>query len=109
RKAAKNFLSIEAARANRFRPDWEQYTPPVPAQPGVQHVEAWPLEELTEYIDWTPFFATWELAGKFPAILDDEIVGTEARRLYHDAQSMLRRIIDEKWLRASAVFGLFPA
>ena len=109
RKAAKNFLSIEAARANHFRPDWEQYTPPVPAQPGVQHVEAWPLEELTEYIDWTPFFATWELAGKFPAILDDEIVGTEARRLYHDAQSMLRRIIDEKWLRASAVFGLFPA
>lgn len=109
KKAAKNFLSIEAARANRYLPDWATYTAPVPAQSGVQHIEDWPLEELAAYIDWTPFFSTWELAGKFPAILDDEIVGTEARRLYHDAQSMLRRIIDEKWLRASAVFGLFPA
>jgi len=109
KKAAKNFLSIEAARANRYRPNWDHYTPPVPAQPGVRHIEAWPLEELAGYIDWTPFFATWELAGKFPAILEDEIVGAEASRLYQDAQSMLRRIIDEKWLRASAVFGLFPA
>jgi 5-methyltetrahydrofolate--homocysteine methyltransferase len=67
------------------------------------------VEELAAYIDWTPFFSTWELAGKFPAILQDEIVGTEAQKLYNDARSMLRRIIDEKWLEARAVIGLFPA
>jgi 5-methyltetrahydrofolate--homocysteine methyltransferase len=109
RKSSKTMLSITDARANPFRPDWSRYTPPVPAVPGLQVVDNYPLEELTEYIDWTPFFSTWQLAGKFPAILDDDIVGTEARRLYHDARSMLRRIIDEQWLRAQAVFGIFPA
>ena len=109
RKAAKTFLPIAEARANVAPIDWNGYTPPAPLQPGLHCITPYPLEELSEYIDWTPFFAAWELAGKFPAILDDEIVGTEARRLYHDAQSMLRRIIDEKWLTARAIFGLFPA
>ncbi len=109
RKAAKTFLPIAEARANAVPIDWTIYAPPAPLQPGLHCIAPYPLEELTGYIDWTPFFATWELAGKFPAILDDGIVGAEARRLYHDAQSMLRRIIDEKWLTARAVFGLFPA
>ncbi len=109
RKSAKTFLSIAEARANAFQADWSAYAPPRPAKPGLHSIEQYPLEELAGYIDWTPFFATWELAGKFPAILDDEIVGTEARRLYQDAQAMLRRIIDEKWLTAKAVFGIFPA
>ncbi len=109
RKASKTFLSIAEARANAVPINWSNYEPPAPAKPGVHGIAPYPLEELTEYIDWTPFFATWELAGKFPAILDDNIVGTEARRLYHDAQHLLRRIIDEKWISAQAVLGLFPA
>lgn len=109
RKASKTFLPIAEARANCVPLDWSDYAPPKPAQPGLHSIAPYSLEELIEYIDWTPFFSTWELAGKYPAILDDEIVGTEARRLYNDARSMLRRIVDENWLTAKAVFGLFPA
>jgi 5-methyltetrahydrofolate--homocysteine methyltransferase len=109
RKSSKTMLPLSVARDNKFQPDWSAYTPAAPAIPGLQVIDHYPLEELTDYIDWTPFFSTWQLAGKFPDILDDAIVGTEARRLYHDARSMLRRIIDEGWLRAQAVFGIFPA
>jgi 5-methyltetrahydrofolate--homocysteine methyltransferase len=109
RKASKTFLPIADARANGAVIDWSNYAPPLPAQPGLHCIAPYPLADLIEYIDWTPFFSTWELAGKYPAILDDEIVGTEARRLYNDARSMLRRIVDENWLTAKAVFGLFPA
>ncbi len=109
RKATKAFLPIAEARANAARLDWSNYLPPAPAQPGIYCIAPYPLQELTEYIDWTPFFATWELAGKFPAILDDPVVGAEARKLYEDAQRMLQHIVEEHWLTARAVFGLFPA
>ncbi|WP_313231165.1 methionine synthase [Stenotrophomonas acidaminiphila] len=106
---AKRLVSLEHARGQRFRCDWAQYVPPVPARPGVHVFEDWPLQDLLPFIDWTPFFSAWELAGKFPAILDDEIVGTQASALYRDARAMLDTIVKEKWLTARAVFGLWPA
>lgn len=109
RKAKKVYLSLSEARANAFKPDWAIYEPPVPKQLGIQVFDDYSIEELTNYIDWSPFFSTWQLAGKFPAILEDKVVGEEARQLYNDARSMLRQIIDEKWLTAKAVIGLFPA
>ncbi len=102
-------VTLEAARANCQPIDWENYQAPVPVQPGIHVFDDYDLEELTECIDWTPFFQSWELAGRFPRILDDEVVGTEARKLYEDAKLMLRDIIDNKKLRARAVLGLFPA
>lgn len=109
RKSAKSFLSLEEARQHKWQTDWAAYQPKKPLVPGIQVFADYPLEELAEYIDWTPFFSSWQLAGAFPAILDDEIVGKEAHKLYNEAQSLLRRIIDEKWLTAKAVIGLFPA
>ncbi|HBN53139.1 MAG TPA: methionine synthase [Stenotrophomonas sp.] len=106
---AKRLVSLEHARGQRFTCDWAQYAPPVPAQPGLHVFEDWPLDDLLPFIDWTPFFSAWELAGKFPAILEDEIVGTQASELYRDARAMLDTIIAEKWLTARAVFGLWPA
>jgi len=102
-------VTLEAARANRQPIDWNTYTPVAPAKPGVHVFEDYDLEELSQYIDWTPFFQSWELAGRFPRILDDEIVGEEARKLFEDAKLMLRDIIDNKKLRARGVIGLFPA
>jgi 5-methyltetrahydrofolate--homocysteine methyltransferase len=102
-------LKLAEARANKFRIDWAGYRPPVPKQTGVQVLEAYDLARLAELIDWTPFFASWELHGKFPKILDDEVVGAEATKLYHDAQAMLKKMIEENWVEARAVFGLFPA
>jgi 5-methyltetrahydrofolate--homocysteine methyltransferase len=104
-----DWLSLEAARANAVPLDWSAPAVPAPRKPGVHVFEDYPLEELRDYIDWTPFFHAWELAGSFPKILDDEIVGEEARKLYDDARAMLDRIIGERWLRAAAVVGLFPA
>ncbi|MCR9279121.1 MAG: methionine synthase [Pseudomonadaceae bacterium] len=86
-----------------------EVTPVKPAKLGVTSLHDYPIETLVPYIDWTPFFMTWELAGKYPRILDDEVVGASARELFADAQSMLARVIDEKWLKAEAVFGLWPA
>ncbi len=105
----RNSLPIEAARANRLTTDWKSYHPPRPAQPGLQVLDDFPLAELLDYIDWTPFFQTWELSGRFPEILDDPVVGESARQLYADAREMLNRIVAEKWLTARAVFGIFPA
>ena len=102
-------LALEAARANAFATDWSAYTPPVPVFLGLKHLKNYPLAEIAEYIDWGPFFQTWELAGPYPKILDDAIVGVEARRVLADGQAMLKKIIDGKWLTANAVFGLFPA
>jgi len=102
-------LPLREARANKFRIDWASYTPPMPRQPGVHVLKAYDLAQLVELIDWTPFFAAWELHGKFPKILDDEVVGAEATKLYHDAQAMLKKMIAENWVEARAVFGLFPA
>ncbi|OLK92439.1 5-methyltetrahydrofolate--homocysteine methyltransferase, partial [Xanthomonas oryzae pv. oryzae] len=102
---AKRLVSLEKARAQRFDGDWDTYTPPAPRQPGIHVFDDYPLQELIDLIDWTPFFQAWELAGKFPAILSDEIVGIQASELYRDARRMLKRIVDEKWLTAKAVFG----
>jgi len=109
RQSAKQYISLEQARANKFRPDWDTYAPPKPLFLGIKTFENYSIEELSGYIDWTPFFQSWQLAGKYPAILEDVVVGAEAQKLYHDARVMLRRIIDEQWLRASAVIGIFPA
>jgi 5-methyltetrahydrofolate--homocysteine methyltransferase len=108
-RGAKQLLSLEEARHNRLMIDFKQEDCVAPKKSGITHFEDFPLEELVPYIDWTPFFHTWELYGKYPEILSDEIVGNEAQRLFNDAQKMLHEIVDEKWLRAKAVVGLFPA
>ena len=100
---------IEQAREHAAKLDWQAYQPPEPALKGIKVFEDYPLKELVKRIDWTPFFRTWQLAGKFPDILDDKIVGTEAQRLYRDAQEMLKRIVAENWLTARAVIGFWPA
>jgi 5-methyltetrahydrofolate--homocysteine methyltransferase len=105
----KQRLSLKAARANAAKFDWKNYTPVKPSFIGTRVFENFPLAELVPTIDWTPFFQTWELSGKFPAILDDSKVGEAARSLYKDAQAMLTKIVDEKWLGASAVVGFWPA
>ncbi len=101
-------VPLADARANGFQPDFEAHPPVRPARPGIT-VEPVPLKELVDYIDWTPFFQSWELAGRFPAILEDEVVGETARGLYADARAMLERIVEEEWLEARATVGLFPA
>ncbi len=106
---AKRLVPLAKARAQRFDGGWADYTPPAPKQPGLTVFDDYSLAELVEYIDWSPFFNTWELAGKYPAILDDAIVGTQARELFRDAQAMLKRIVKEQWLTAKGVFGLWPA
>jgi len=128
------WLTLRHARANKIQIDWDNYTPPHPAMldnplsppgqgespsgergsPGGEGINTivfddYPLEELRNYIDWTPFFKTWELAGSYPKILEDDVVGEHAKQLFDDAQNMLQQIIDEKWLQAKAVFALFPA
>jgi len=109
RKPKAERLPYTDAVARAFRPDWHSYQPPQPAFTGIEVLQDYPLESLLETIDWTPFFITWELAGKFPAILEDEVVGEAASQLYEDAQAMLQKIIDEGWLRAAAVLGFWPA
>ncbi|TXI46326.1 MAG: methionine synthase [Lysobacter sp.] len=106
---AKRLVALDAARAQAFDGGWTDYDPPTPRAPGITVFEDYPLAELVELIDWTPFFATWELAGKYPAILDDAVVGAQARDLFRDARAMLARIVDEKWLTAKGAFGLWPA
>jgi 5-methyltetrahydrofolate--homocysteine methyltransferase len=106
-KGQSALLPIADARAAGFVADFAQ-KPAAPAQPGIHQYDDWDLSDLRAYIDWTPFFRAWELAGNFPAILDDEIVGESARGLYEDAQKMLDTIIAEKWLTARGVAGLWP-
>ena len=100
---------INEARANHFQIDWSAYTPPKPSFIGVRSFGPYDLADLAEHIDWTPFFASWELAGNFPAILDDEIVGAAARDLWKDARIMLDKMIKEKWVEARGVAGFWPA
>ena len=107
---SKRRLPLADARANALRLNWSgNYQPPAPRFFGTQRFADIAITELVDYIDWTPFFATWELNGKFPAIFDDPTVGAAARNLFADAQEMLRRIAAERWFRASAVLGLWPA
>ena len=110
-EAEKKRLPLDRARANSFKPDWAGYEPPRPSFFGTRVFDAsdFPLEELARYIDWTPFFQTWELKGRYPAILEDEKQGEAARQLFEDAQRMLAQIIDEKWFAPRAVVGFWPA
>ncbi len=100
---------LAKARENRTPVDWSAYTPPVPKFLGRRVFRNFDLAELAKYIDWGPFFQTWDLAGPFPAILKDEVVGTEAVRVYADGQRMLKRLVDGRWLTANAVIGFWPA
>jgi 5-methyltetrahydrofolate--homocysteine methyltransferase len=101
--------TLAQARENRWRPEAGQTPSPAPSFLGVRAFDAWDLQDLVDHIDWTPFFASWELIGRYPQILDDEIVGTAARDLFTDAQAMLKRIVDEKWFTAKGVVGFWPA
>ncbi len=105
----KQRLPLSRARENAHKIDWSGYEPVKPQFFGTKVFETYDLEELSRYIDWTPFFQTWELKGRFPAILDDEKQGEAARQLYADAQAMLAKIIEEKWFRPRAVIGFWPA
>jgi len=103
-------LPLATARGNAMKLDWSgAYAPPKPAFIGTRTLEDYPIADLVDYIDWTPFFQTWELSGKFPAILDDATVGEAARALYADARAMLDQVVAEKWFKASAVVGFWPA
>jgi 5-methyltetrahydrofolate--homocysteine methyltransferase len=108
-EAGKRRLALEQARENRFKIAWTGYLPPRPELVGTRTFIGYDLARLVPFIDWTPFFSTWELAGKYPRILEDRTVGAEAKRLYADAQEMLTRLTEEKWLTANAVIGIWPA
>lgn len=103
------WLSLADARANKSKIDWHNYTPPTPNFAGLQRFDDMPLEFLVPYIDWTPFFHTYEMKGSYPKIFADPQMGTVAQKLFEDAQQMLREVIDGHWLKARAVVGLFPA
>lgn len=111
KKSNKKYLSLAEARKRKLQMDWSDFNniPTKPKFTGIKVFEEYSLEELTNYIDWTQFFRTWQLAGKFPEILEDEIVGKEATQLYKDATVLLKQIVAEKWLEARAVIGIFPA
>jgi 5-methyltetrahydrofolate--homocysteine methyltransferase len=108
RSRDKNFLSIEESRKNKLQLDWDNFTPVKPNFIGTKTVEV-ELSELVDFIDWTPFFQSWELHGKYPAILTDEVVGEQATNLFEDAQKMLSQIVSEKWLTAKGILGIFSA
>ena len=108
-EAKKNRITLATARGNRFKADWKAAQPVKPSFLGTRTFANYDLAELVPYIDWTPFFQTWELAGRYPAILDDNVVGPEARKLFVDAKALLSRMVKEKWLTANAVVGFFPA
>jgi 5-methyltetrahydrofolate--homocysteine methyltransferase len=109
RRSQTRLTTLEGARANGVRIDWENYTPPKPRVLGVRAFDDYALGDIRPYIDWTPFFHSWQLKGSYPRILDDPEKGEEARKLFADAQELLDRIVAEGWLKARAVFGLFPA
>ena len=125
KKGKGSYVTLAEARTHAVKTNWAKqtsspgtptspsanasYTPPKPWLTGVHKFEDYPLDKIAEYIDWSPFFNAWELAGRYPKILQDAVVGAEATKLFADAKAMLKKIIDEKWLKANAVFGLFPA
>lgn len=105
----REFLSLTAARSNCLETNWNSYLPPQPQQPGIQRLNDFPIAELIEFIDWTPFFSTWQLRAKYPRVLEHEEFGDEARKLYADARAMLAEWIETGIIKANAVFGLLPA
>jgi len=109
KKGPAKLLTLAEARANAYKTDWANYQPYQPELIGVRTLNNYPLEKIVPYVDWTPFFQAWELAGRYPDILQDEVVGETASQLFRDAQVMLKKIIEQKWLSANAVIGLFPA
>jgi 5-methyltetrahydrofolate--homocysteine methyltransferase len=108
-RSPRDLLTYREAIESKFAADWNDYRPPVPGFTGTRVFDDYPLTELLDYIDWTPFFVAWELAGKFPRILTDEVVGEAATNLYNDARQMLEKIIAEKLIHAKAVVGFWPA
>lgn len=108
RSREKNFLSLEEARNNKFKIDWSSYQPIEPNLIGTKKIQV-EIKDLVDYIDWTPFFQSWELYGKYPAILTDEVVGEQATHLFADAQHMIAKIIKENWFEAKGILGIFPA
>ena len=105
----KDYLSLEKAQQNRFQIDWQSIKPVEPNNLGIEVIESLDLKTLVPYIDWSPFFRSWDLHGKYPEILNDDVVGSQATELFEDAQILLNRVLEEKLLEAKAVFGLFPA
>ena len=108
-KKAVPMISLEAARKNRELIDWDAYSPEKPKFIGRRLFKNFALNDIAKYIDWTPFFQTWDLAGKFPAILDDEVVGIEARKVFEDAKALLEKLIKGQWIQADAVVAFYPA
>ena len=108
-QSAKARLTLKESRDNAWQTDWDNYTPPKPTFLGTKTLTDYPLEALRDFIDWTPFFATWELKGRYPAILDNELYGEAAKDLFRDANAMLDTMISEKWVKANAVYGFWPA
>ena len=109
RRSQTRWLNFENAQNNKTNIDWDKFEAIAPNQTDIQVFDDYDLEEIAQYIDWTPFFHSWELKGSYPKILDDPEKGAEAKKLFNDAQKMLKTIIDEKWLKARAVMGIFPA
>ena len=109
RRSSTMLSPLAKARANRTKIEWEEYAPPRPNVLGVKAFDDYPLEEIRDYLDWTFFFHSWQMKGSYPKIMDDPEKGREARKLFDDAQNLLDRLIAEKWLKARAVIGLFPA
>ena len=109
RQKAKSYRSLDDSRKNKFQIDWAKGVAPKPNLIGTKVLNDYSLDEISRYIDWTPFFYTWELKGRYPNIFDDPQKGEEAKKLFADAQEMLRQIIEEKWLTANAVIGIYPA
>ncbi len=109
RKTSKDYLSLKSARENNVKIDWNKVKPSTPKTMGTQVFHSYPLAEIAPYIDWTPFFITWEMHGKYPGILSDEKVGAEATKLFTDANALLKQLIDENWLQAEGVYGIWEA
>ena len=108
-KKGPELIPLDKARANALRTDWTEYVPPAPEQSGIKVLKNYDLAEIAQYIDWAPFFQTWELSGPYPAILDDAVVGEAARNVLAEGKAMLKKIVEGRWLTANALFGLFPA
>lgn len=108
KESSRNMLTLEQARSNKPEIDWNAYTPPQPAFTGLKVFEDYDLQTLIDHFDWSPFFMSWELAGKFPKILDDEVVGESARNLYEDAQEMLKELVEKKLITPKGVIGFWP-
>jgi len=108
-KKGPELIPLAEARGNAFKTDWKTNVPPAPAFVGVKHLKNYDLAEIAECIDWSPFFQTWDLAGSYPKILEDAVVGVEAKKVFADAQAMLKKIVEGRWLQANGVFAIYPA